>query len=105
MDYLIDDVFSGMNVTSKGMFGGYGLYLDGRIFGMILDNDVLALKGDETTRDQFESAGGEQFVYDGHKNKGPVAMPYWTVTQDTLEDRDTIQTWTRASAELSARKK
>lgn len=100
--YLLEDAFSELSyVEAKPMFGGYGFYLDGQIFGFTIDGDQLVLKANKETRAKFEKKGGEQFIYHGHKNKGPVAMPYWTVPQDILEDPKELAVWAKDSASLS----
>ena len=48
------------------MFGGYGLYLDGLMIGVVID-DGLYLKADEPTRAHFEAAGCAPFVYDSRQ--------------------------------------
>ena len=47
-------------VRARSMFGGYGLYLDDLMFGIIAD-DVVYFKVDDTNRDIFLSAGLEPF--------------------------------------------
>ena len=105
VEYLLNDAFSELeDVTVKRMFGGYGFYLDGRIFGFTIDDDTLVFKADETTKKKFEDHGSKQFIYEGHKNKGPVAMPYWSVPEEILESKTELAAWARESASLSNRK-
>lgn len=105
VEYLLNDAFSLLdNVTVKNMFGGYGFYLDGKIFGFTLDDDTLVFKANEDMKDKFEKRGSKQFIYEGHKNKGPVAMPYWSVPEGVIEDRSELANWARASASLSSKK-
>ena len=104
-EYLLNDVFAELEgVSVKRMFGGYGFYLDDQIFGFITDEEQLVMKANNESKAKFEERGGEQFVYTGHKNKGPVAMPYWSVPENVLEDRELICEWARNSAELSNKK-
>lgn len=101
-DYIMGDVLSHIEgVTSKKMFGGYGIYLDGLIFAIITGDGELRFKATEDTKEKYEERGGEQFVYTGHKNKKPTPMPYWTVTEEVLEDRDLVEEWAREAAALS----
>jgi DNA transformation protein len=62
-------------VAPRVLFGGYGLYLDGRIFAIIAWNR-LYFRTDASTKAAFQRAGGEAFVYQGRG--GPVEMPYST---------------------------
>lgn len=106
VEYLLQDAFAplGDRVTVKSMFGGYGFYLDGRIFGFTLNDDSLVFKANDDTKHKFESMGSSQFVYTGHKNKGPVAMPYWSVPLSIIEDPEQLAEWARESASLSTPK-
>jgi DNA transformation protein len=89
------------SVLARAMFGGWGLYLGGRMFGLIIE-DRLYLKTDDTTRPDFESAGGEPFVYDSGKGK-PVTMSYWTPPPDASDDAHLLLPWARRAVEASLR--
>ncbi len=102
VEYLLHDAFIELdNVNVKHMFGGYGFYLDGRIFGFTIDDDTLVLKADDASKEKFESRGCKQFIYEGHTSKKPTAMPYWTVPDDVMEDPHQLAQWARESAALS----
>ena len=90
-EYVMSDVLGHIDgVTSERMFGGYGLYLEGVIFGIITSDSVLYFKVDETNKSAFESRGSEPFVYTGHKHKKSVTMPYWRVPEEIMEDKDMV---------------
>lgn len=91
-------------VTSKKMFGGAGIYLRGKMFGLIA-GDVFYLKTDDGNRADFERTGMGPFKPWDDK---PMTMPYYEVPADVLEDRTTLAAWARksvAAAESAARKK
>ena len=50
-------------IDARRMFGGYGIYHDGIMFGLV-ENNTLYLKADETTQKHFKSKGLAQFQYD-----------------------------------------
>ena len=50
-------------ISARAMFGGYGLYFDGVIIGVIME-EALYLKTDAETRDRFEAAGCAPFLYE-----------------------------------------
>jgi len=103
-DYIENDLLAYIpGITSKRMFGGYGFYLDGYIFAIIVD-DELYFKTDESIEPEFESRGSNPFIYDGHKKKGPVKMPYWKVPIDIQEDQGALEQWVRRSAQISREK-
>ncbi|HEX8823921.1 MAG TPA: TfoX/Sxy family protein [Archangium sp.] len=89
-------------VQPRAMFGGWGLYYGGRMFGLIIE-DRLYLKTDDTTRSTFESAGGEPFVYDAGKGRKPVTMSYWTPPPDASDDAHALLPWARRAVEAASR--
>ena len=105
-EYIVGDVLGHIDgVTAKKMFGGYGLYLDGAIFGLITSDTDLYFKVDDTNRARYESMGSQPFIYTGHKNKKPTAMPYWLISEEVMEDRDLIEELVEESAEITRRAK
>jgi DNA transformation protein len=100
-DEAIRDMFAGLGpVTIKKMFGGKGIYHDGLIVGLEVDGEVL-LKADKESAPDFEAAGSAQWVYDG-KNK-PVAMPYWSIPDEAIDDPDELKRWTKKAFEAALR--
>ncbi|AKI00339.1 regulator of competence-specific genes [Hoeflea sp. IMCC20628] len=78
-------------VTIKRMFGGKGIYHQGKILALEISAGDLLLKADAESAPEFAEAGASQWVYDG-KNK-PVAMPYWTIPEAALDDPDELAKW------------
>ena len=89
-------------VRARAMFGGWGLYQGGRMFGLIAE-DRLYLKTDDTTRPTFEAAGGEPFIYDSGKGGKPVTMSYWTPPPDAADDARALLPWARRAVEAALR--
>ncbi len=86
------------NLTHRAMFGGYGIYTNGRMFA-ILDDGVPYLKGDAISAAVYEGDGGEQFSY--MSKDGPMQMKYWRFRDDeTLLShlQDALDTAARAPA-------
>lgn len=101
-EHVMGDVLGHLpNLTSRPMFGGYGLYLDGTFFAIITGDGELRFKANAETKHQYEELGGEQFIYTGHKNKRPSPMPYWRVPEEVLEDRERIADWAYEAAQLN----
>ena len=104
-EYVMADVLGHIDgVTSKRMFGGYGIYLNGVIFALITGDDELRFKADQETKKKYEELGGEQFIYTGHSNRKPTGMPYWRVPEEVMEDRERIEVWAREAKAISAKK-
>jgi DNA transformation protein len=87
----IGDMFVSLGeVTIKRMFGGKGIYHQGKILALEVSGDVL-LKADAQSSPDFTDAGASQWIYAG-KNK-PVAMPYWYIPDAALDDPDEMAKW------------
>jgi DNA transformation protein len=86
-------------VGAKSMFGGFGIYLDGLMFGLIAW-DTLFLKADDGNRALFEEAGAEPFKPWEDK---PMVMPYWEVPADVLEDGGRLCAWARGAFDAALR--
>lgn len=103
-EFVVYDVLGHIEgITSKAMFGGYGLCLDGKIFGIITGVDELRFKVDDTNRAVYEQMGSTPFVYTGHKNKKPVVMNYYLVPETVMENREEIERLVVVSAALGKR--
>ena len=91
-------------VRARAMFGGFGIYHEDLMFGLIA-YDRLYLKVDAETKGRFRDAGSEPFVYDG-KGK-PVEMSYWTAPEGTMENPAALLPWAELglAAARRARKK
>lgn len=77
-------------VRARGMFGGYGFYLDDKIFGLWL-YDGLFLKVDAQTKARFADAGFSPFDYTNDKGT-LVTMPYYRISEDQ-QDPDRLAPW------------
>ncbi|MBJ6765448.1 TfoX/Sxy family protein [Myxococcaceae bacterium JPH2] len=87
-------------VQVRHMFGGWGVYYGGRMFGLIAEGQ-LYLKVDELTRDAFERAGGQPFVYGGGEH--PVSLGYWTPPSDAADDARELLPWARKAVDAAQR--
>ena len=102
VEYMLELLEALGPVRARAMFGGWGLYQGGRMFGLI-DEDRLYLKTDDTTRATFEAAGGEPFIYDSGKGGKPVTMSYWTPPPDAADDAHALLPWARRAVEAALR--
>jgi len=94
-------------VEARRLFGGHGLYLDGVIFALAF-GDTLFLKADAKTTGDFERRGLGPITYQGRHGK-MIALPYWEIPADLLEDGEALCSWARkahaAARRFEARKK
>lgn len=98
----LHDLFAASGpISTRAMFGGHGLYFDGLIIGLVID-DALYLKTDDQTRARFEAAGCAPFVYTGQKQ--PITMSYWSLPDDAMESPQAMLPWARLAFEAALRK-
>lgn len=91
-EYVVHDLLKGISgISSRAMFGGYGIYKDGKIFAIIVESE-LYFKSDETTKSYFKERGGTQFTYK-KKDGRSYAMNYWLVPADVMENGDEFIRW------------
>ena len=88
-------------VRLRAMFGGYGVYLDDAMFGLIAD-DVLYLKVDDENRPDFEAAGLGPFVYD--MNGRLTTMSYHRAPEP-VEQWETLEPWVTGAITAARRAK
>ncbi len=102
-DYVVGDLLGDIDgITSRAMFGGWGIYKDGLIFAIIIDGE-LYFKADETNRPDFEKLGSHPFVYkQGEHNS---TMSYWMLPAEVQEDRDKLGEFVNNSVAASVRAK
>lgn len=97
----IVDLFAAFgHVTVRRMFGGHGIYHEGRIIAL-QSFDEIWLKADTESAPEFQAAGSRQWTYDG-KGK-PVLMPYWSIPDEALDDPHELALWAQ-KADAAARR-
>src|SRR4051812_18939715 len=91
--------------SSRRMFGGHALYVDGLCMALII-SDTLYLKVDDTHRALFERAGCKPFTYAG-KNDEVHVMSYYTAPEEAMESPAEMAPWARRglAAAVAARAK
>lgn len=101
IEYLVEQMSSLGFIEAKRMFGGHGIYCDGRMFGLIA-GDTLYLKVDPQNKPLFEAEALEPFRYE--KKDGDVAvMSYWEAPGAALDDQDILLEWARYGIEAALR--
>ena len=91
--------------SSRRMFGGHALYIDGLCMALIIQ-DTLYLKVDDTHRALFERAGCRPFTYTA-KNKDIHSLGYYTAPEEAMESPAEMLPWARRglAAAVAARAK
>ena len=62
VEYLLELLEDFGDVNAKRMFGGFGMYRDGLMFGLV-DKNTLFLKADDENRPDFEELDLPPFTY------------------------------------------
>ena len=88
-------------ISIRRMFGGKGLYADGLIFGLLAFGRIW-IKADGETEERFRQAGSSPFIYEGKSR--PVAMPYWNLPDEALDDPEQVAVWARLGREAAVRR-
>ena len=89
-------------IKPRRMFGGHGIFHEGRMFGLVAD-DVLYLKADEQNRGEFEAQGLSPFEYD--KAGKIMQMSYFQAPDSIYDDPDEATAWARSAFAAALRSK
>ncbi len=101
LSFVVDQLSGWGTVSVRRMFGGAGLYRDGRIFGLVAD-DIAYLKTDASNRAPFVQAGSAPFnPYPDEGRKSNLC--YYTIPAEVLENRDELAQWAQRSFEVSGK--
>jgi DNA transformation protein len=87
-------------VSARRMFGGHGLYHEGLMFAIVMNNR-LYLKADDLNRPEFEALGLAPFTY---PMKGKtVALSYWSAPDTIFDEPTEAVRWARSAWDAAAR--
>lgn len=99
VDHALDLLSSLGPVQARRLFGGYGIYARGVMFGL-LDDDELFLKTDDQSRERFASAGCRVWTYGARDETS-----YYRPPDEAHEDPESMGPWARLGLEAALRKK
>jgi DNA transformation protein len=93
------------STSSRRMFGGHALYIDGLCMALIMD-DMLYLKVDDVHRANFEHANCKPFTYTA-KDAEVHSLRYYTAPEEAMESPAEMAPWARRAlaAAVAARAK
>jgi DNA transformation protein len=98
--YLLELLVPLGPVSSRRMFGGVGLFLNGTMFGLIA-RDELYFKVGDTNRAAFVTAGEAPFSY-ATKDGTHTIGSYWRCPPDLLDGSEPFLEWARGAIEAAA---
>ena len=103
-EFVLHDLMGPIGgVTSRAMFGGWSFYRDGIIFAIVAEG-ALYFKVGAANRAAFEAADSHPFTYVG-KDGRRVAMSYWLVPDEVMEDGEVFREWVEGSLGVGRGKK
>jgi DNA transformation protein len=101
LEYVLEQLASLGDVTSRRMFGAVGLYQGDRFFALI-DNDVVYFKVNDSNRGDYEARNMSRFR--PFADKPELSMSYYEVPADAIEDSEELVRWARKSIAIASSK-
>ena len=94
-DFVLDQLSELPGLTSRAMFGGYGLYC-GRVFFGIVHKGRLYFKTNATTAPRYREREMTPF----RPNATQTLNSYYEVPVDVLEDAEELTIWAQQASTL-----
>jgi DNA transformation protein len=88
------------NVRARRMFGGYGIFHQDLMFGLIA-GDVLYLKADDESAQWFSDRGLSRFQY--VKNGKETKLSYYAAPEEVFDDPEEAMLWASRAYEAALR--
>jgi DNA transformation protein len=92
LDHVVERLRLFGPVTTRRMFGGWGIYRDGTFFGLIA-GDTLFFKTDDENRAEFERSSPGPFTFE--KKGERIVTHYYAVPEEALDDAAVMARWAR----------
>ena len=87
IEQVVRDLMPLGDVSSRKMFGGYGIFESSAMFALVNSQGELFLKADASNRPQFEQNGAKQHG----------KMPYFQPPPEVLANSDSLRDWAQVS--------
>lgn len=100
VDYLVESLQSLGVVRARAMFGGFGIYLNDLMFGLVAD-DELFLKTDAQNETYFDELALPHFEYE--KQGKRLQMSYRRAPESALDEPDELVDWALRSYQAAQR--
>jgi DNA transformation protein len=99
-NHIVDLLESFGPVESKRMFGGYGIFRQGLMIGLVADGSFY-LKADARSRSAYEDEGLTRFSY--FKKNKECFLSYYQAPELFFEDSDESIRWATQAYEAALR--
>ncbi len=87
------------HITVRRMFGGAGVYCEGVIFALVIE-DVVYLKADARSIPAFEAEGMGPFTYDTKLGQRSITS-YWQLPDRLFDETDELVEWAKRAVAVS----
>jgi DNA transformation protein len=94
VDVLLQTLNALESISIKKMFGGHGVFQDGKMFCIVDASGKAFLKADTTNKPDFETMGATQ-----HSR-----MPYFSIPDAVLADPSLLLSWAKKSIDIAHKK-
>jgi DNA transformation protein len=91
-DYILEQL-SGLEVKIRPMFGGFGLYLESKFFG-IISEDQLFFKVSANSKKDYEKLGSKPFA----PSPKQTLKNYYEVPSEIINNSNKLKEWATISA-------
>jgi DNA transformation protein len=95
-EWLEDGLRPLAELELRAMFGGFGIYSEGTMFG-ILHTGRVYLKTDDATRPAFTERGSEPF----RPTRGSTLTSYVELPPEVLDDEEELVAWSRKALAIA----
>lgn len=100
--FVLDTLRLFAPVSAKAMFGGYGVFKNGLMFALIVQ-DVLYLKVSTTTKADFEAKGLTPF---GYQKQGKTCyLNYYQCPEEAFDDEELMCQWAQTAYQVALQSK
>ena len=79
------------DISSKKMFGGFGIFHGEKMFGLVNSKGEIYLKSD----------AGIQAKFDEHGSRQHGKMPYFSLPDNVFNDAENLIIWAKDSIDIS----
>lgn len=98
---FVIELFAGLGpVTVRRMFGGAGVFQDGRMFALLADEQVY-IKADEALRAELVQEGGAPFIWVRPSDGKTFDMGYVGLPTAALDDPEEAAGWGRRAISVA----
>lgn len=101
-DFVLDQLRELGGLECRAMFGGFGLYADGKFFGILIEGR-LYFKTTDVTRENYLKRGMKPFEPPFRRRAKQKLSSYLEVPADVIENAPEFETWAREAVAVAGK--